>query len=70
MDSKTVIGARDLIESGFSRYAAYKLLSDPNMPCIRIGRRKFLHRALFEAMLRERAISSQEIAEQSTLDKG
>lgn len=40
---------------GFSRTGWYQLLNREDVPVVKIGGRKFLHRELFEAWLKEQA---------------
>lgn len=40
---------------GLSRSMAYQLLSRRDLPVVKIGRRRFMHKALFESWLAEQA---------------
>ena len=40
---------------GFSRTGWYQLLNREDVPVVKIGGRKFLHREMFEAWLKEQA---------------
>ena len=50
-----VLDAKDIQAMGFSRPMAYQLLNREDMPVVKIGRRKYLHRDLFERWLEEQA---------------
>ena len=47
IQSMAVWSANELIDAGFSRTMAYKLLSRDDVPTIRIGGRKFVLREAF-----------------------
>ena len=44
---------------GLSRSAAYQLLSRNDLPVVVIGRRRFMHRRLFETWLSEQATGNK-----------
>lgn len=46
---------------GISRSAWYQILKRSDAPVVRIGERKFLHRALFEEWLKKQAGGHQEV---------
>lgn len=58
-ERKTILSARDLQGIGFSRSAAYQLLNRADLPVIRIGSRRFLHRQLFEEWLAAQATGNK-----------
>lgn len=62
-EQKTILSARDLQSIGFSRAAAYQLLNRADLPVIRIGSRRFLHRQLFEDWLVTQATGNKETHE-------
>lgn len=45
---------------GLSRSMAYQLLSRRDLPVVKIGRRRFMHKSLFESWLAEQASSNFE----------
>ncbi len=47
----------DLRAVGFSRQMAYQLLNREDVPTIQIGKRKFVHRELFQEWLRSQAMT-------------
>ena len=59
-NAKILLDVHDLMEQGFSRQMAYQLLNDPTMPNVQIGRRKYLHRELFEAKMKQQAQEGQQ----------
>lgn len=50
-----LLNAHDLQIMGFSRPMVYNLLNRTDLPVIKIGKRRFMHKALFEAWLSEQA---------------
>ena len=50
-----LLNAHDLQTMGFSRPMVYNLLNRTDLPVIKIGKRRFMHKALFEAWLSEQA---------------
>ena len=50
-----LLNAHDLQTMGFSRPMVYNLLNRADLPVIKIGKRRFMHKALFEARLSEQA---------------
>ena len=50
-----LLNAHDLQTMGFSRPMVYNLLNRADLPVIKIGKRRFMHKALFEAWLSEQA---------------
>ena len=48
-------GVRELQQDGFSRAMAYQLLNRQDLPIVRIGNRRFIHRELFQKWLRDQA---------------
>lgn len=61
MQTKTplMLSAKNIIDLGFSRAIAYQLLNRNDLPVIRIGSRKFLHRDLFFEWLNTQASNSR-----------
>ena len=56
MENRTaVIDAKGIQALGFSRSMAYQFLNRVDMPVVKIGHRKYLHRELFERWLEEQA---------------
>lgn len=62
-NAKILWDINDLLEQGFSRTKAYQLLNNPQMPLVQIGKRKYLHRELFEAWIKEQAQDGQKNAD-------
>lgn len=54
-NGREMLNAADLEKMGFSRPMAYVLLNRSDLPVVKIGRRRFMHKALFEAWLSEQA---------------
>ena len=52
---RELLDYKDMMQMGFSRPMVYNLLNRIDMPVIKIGRRRFMHKALFEAWLSEQA---------------
>lgn len=48
----------DLQDMGFSRTKAFEILSDPTLPVIRIGRRKYVRVSDFEAWMNGKTIKT------------
>ena len=48
-------GVHELQQDGFSRAMAYQLLNRQDLPIVRIGNRRFIHRELFQKWLRDQA---------------
>lgn len=50
-EQKTLIDAKDIIKMGISRVKAYEILNDETLPVIRLGKRLFVKRDVFEKWL-------------------
>lgn len=53
--AKTIYTANDLMSMGFSKAMAYQLMNRADMPIIRIGSRKFMHKQKFDQWLEQQA---------------
>ena len=51
----TLWGAHELQQDGFSRSMAYQLLNREDLPIVKIGNRRFIHRELFQKWLEKQA---------------
>ena len=54
-EMQILLGARDIQKMGFSRSMTYQLLRRTDLPVIKIGNRRFMHKVLFEVWLSEQA---------------
>ena len=61
LESTPIISATDLQRVyGLSRTRAYEMLNRPDLPVVRIGRRKFMHAQLFNDWLEQQAKNHRE----------
>ena len=58
---KMLLDAIDIQKMGFSRRNAYCLLNSKDMPVLRIGGRKYMHRRLFDAVLELAAMRGEDL---------
>jgi len=61
MEDIKLYTSNDLQEMGFSRTKAFAILSDPSLPVIRIGRRKYVRVVDFNKWIKEKTISTGKI---------
>ena len=59
-----LLSARDMQQMGFSRTMVYQLLNRDDLPVVKIGNRRFMHKRLFEAWMENQATSSKKEAAQ------
>ena len=52
-DQHEMLTAEDLQDFGFTRSMAYAFLNRPDIPVIKIGRRKFIRREMFHRWLEQ-----------------
>lgn len=60
INTMTLWGAKELQKDGFSRSMAYRLLNRQDLPIVKIGNRRFIHRELFQKWLRDQARRSEQ----------
>ena len=58
MEEIKLITSNDLQEMGFSRTKAFEILSDPSLPVVRIGRRKYVCVDDFKKWMKEKTINA------------
>lgn len=58
-DDRQLLTVKEIQKMGMSRSMAYQLLNRRDLPVVKIGARRFMHRDLFEKWLREQASTGE-----------
>lgn len=52
-----LLSCNDLMARGYNRTLVYQWLNREDMPVVKIGRRRYMHRELFDEWLRKQAVN-------------